>query len=110
MKKPKKGDKLYIPSAYHISRGEDDVDGGLATIDYIEYSTTLPADDYNAIMVGFEEVQGTAYNYRWLLEEQEKLAVKYKDQIATPNPDVNTPWIQKGDIVNGEIYDGKDIW
>ena len=41
--------------------------------------------------------------------EQEKLAKEYKDKPAHPDPDIYTPWIEEGDIVNGEVYIGKPI-
>lgn len=107
---PKIGDKLYISSSYYISHGEDDVDGGLATIKSIKISDHLPADDNNSIFVTFEEIPGVEYNYKLLLEKQDKLSKEYADKIAKPNPDINTPWIEEGDIVNGEVYKGKPIW
>lgn len=45
--KPKIGQKLYIPSAYYVYRGKDDFEGGLAIIDRIEYSDTLPEGHMN---------------------------------------------------------------
>ncbi len=36
--KPNKGDKIYVPSAYYVYRGEDDFEGGLATINKVEAS------------------------------------------------------------------------
>ena len=36
MKLPEIGDTLYIPGSYHISRGSDDIDGGLATISEVQ--------------------------------------------------------------------------
>ncbi len=108
---PKIGDKLYVPSAYHISRGEDDIDGGLATISKVEISKHLPKNHINSIMVKFEELdKATSYNYRILLEQQKELKEEYGDQVAKPNPDINTPWIESGDIVNGREYNGKPIW
>ena len=32
MNLPNKGDKIYIPTELYVYRGEDDIDGGLATI------------------------------------------------------------------------------
>lgn len=104
------GDKLYIPSAYHLSRGSDDVEGGLATIDGFEFSKTLPKDHRNYTFVSFKEHPNRGLNYQYVLENQEKWAVEYKDKIAHPCPDIDTPFIQDGDIVNGQVWKGGDIW
>lgn len=110
MKLPKIGDKIYIHSSFYISRGEDDVLGGLATINKVEVSKHLPIEHCNSVMIGVKEVSSTLYNYKSLLEEQEELKKQFGENSTRPDPDINTPWIQSGDIVNGEIYTGKDIW
>ena len=111
MELPKKGDKLYIPSSYFISHGSDDVDGGLATIASIDVNKNLPEGHRNRIFVSFEETGAAhAYNLTILLEDQEKLAKEYAGKIATPSPDIDTPWIEDGDIVDGKEYHGPDIW
>lgn len=110
MNKPKIGDKIYIPTQLHISRGEDDIAGGLAEIDRIEISKHLPENHYNGIMVGFKGFnKAHSWNYNYLLENQDEWSKEYGNQIAKPDPDINTPWIQDGDYVNGSIYHGKDI-
>jgi hypothetical protein len=111
MNLPKEGDKLYLPTQMYISRGDDDIQGGIAEIDRIEISKKLPIEHYNSIMVGFKEIgEGRSWNYRYLLENQEEWSQKYAGKTAKPDPDINTPWIQEGDIVNEEVYKGKDIW
>jgi hypothetical protein len=110
MKIPKKGDKIYVPTSLHISRGSDDVQGGLATIESVEISEHLPAGHYNSIMVSVKEVPGVGYNYTHLLEIQEKLAKEFGENAAYPDPDVDTPWIEEGDIVDGKPYNGSPIW
>lgn len=107
---PKIGDKIYIPSSYHISRGSDDVQGGLATISRVEISKTLPADHVNAIMVLVEEISGTSYNYKNLMEKQEELKKEFGEKKACPDPDIDTPWIESGDIINDKPYSGPSIW
>lgn len=99
MKLPEKGDKIYIPSSWHISRGSDDVAGGLATISKVIVDERLGEDHMNGVMVEFEEVPSTRYNYKVLLEKQEKLKEQFGNQIARPDPDIDTPWIQPGDMV-----------
>ena len=106
----KKGDKLYIRGSCSISNGSNDVAGGLATIKEIEVSKTLPEGHMNSIFVSFEEIPNHSYNYLLLLEEQEKLKERYGNEKAHPDPDIDTPWIQSGDIVNGSVYNGPDIW
>lgn len=110
MKLPSKGDKIYIPSSYHISSGSDDVQGGVATIDTIKVNTDLPKDHYNSVFVSVEKVPGHGFNYQYLLEQQDELKKQFKDKIARPDPDIDTPWIQEGDWVDGKKYHGPDVW
>ena len=120
IKKPKIGDKIYVHSSFYISHGSDDFVGGLCTIDGIEYSKTLPEDHCNYCMVRIKERPSmvrikerpsTAYNYLYLLEEQEELKEQFGDQVGYPDTDIDTPWLEKGDIVgDGEIYDGDPMW
>lgn len=88
--KHKKGNKLYIPSAYYIDRGWDDFEGGLATIESFDISKTLPEDHYNSIFISFKE-SPSSYNYRYVLENQEKWKQEYADKIAHPSPDGENP-------------------
>ena len=111
MKIPEIGDKLYLPTQLHISRGEDDIFGGIAEISFVEISKYLPIEHINAIMVKFKGFsQSHLWNYKLLLEKQKEYSIKYADKIAKPDPDINTPWIESGDIVNGVKYTGKSIW
>ena len=107
---PKIGDKLYVGTSLYISRGSDDVAGGLATINKVDISKNIPIDHINAIMVSFKEVPGVGYNYKSLVADQKRLAKDYKGQKAHPDPDVDTPWIEDGDTVNGKPYKGSSIW
>ena len=45
-----------------------------------------------------------------LIEEQTELSKLYKGDTAHPDPDIDTPWIEEGDIVNGKVYKGNPIW
>ena len=99
MEEPKIGDKIYVPTSLYVYRGEDDFEGGLATISSIEKSKHLPEDHYNYLMVGIEERKGTSYNWRYLMENQDKWKAEYGDQVAHPDPDdrpefnqPNTDW------------------
>ena len=84
---PKVGDKIYVPTSLYVYHGEDDFAGGIATINKVELSKTLPPDHYNYTMVGIEERPGTLYNWLPLQEKQEELKERYGDQIAHPDPD-----------------------
>jgi hypothetical protein len=44
------------------------------------------------------------------MKDQEKNKELYGDQIAKPDPDIDTPWIEEGDWVNGQKYTGSPIW
>lgn len=96
---PKVGDEIYIPSAFYISRGSDDVVGGLATVSKIK-------DGF----VSIQEFPGKSYSWKYLSERQDDLRTKFGDKRAYADPDIDTPWIEKGDIVDGEICDGEPIW
>ena len=85
---PEKGDKIYIPSSLHVYRGEDDIAGGLATIDEVFPIDFLPKDHINYWSVSLEEVgPHTQYNWRILMEKQEELEKTYKNEVAHPDPD-----------------------
>lgn len=105
----KKGDKIYIPSQLHISRGSDDIAGGLATINKLIDNPNLPDGHYNKTMVSLEETSGHSYNLNYLKENQEKWSKEYAGKIAHPDPDIDTPWIEDGDFVNGKVYHGPSI-
>lgn len=104
------GDKLYIPSAYHCSRGSDDVEGGLATIKDFSINQALPEGHYNRIFVEFHEHPNRGLNYKYVLENQDEWASEYAGKIAHPCPDIDRPFIEKGDIVNGKPWEGSEIW
>lgn len=87
MKLPKIGEKIYVPASLYLSHGHDDFEGGIATISEIHTSDHLPPDHINYYMVTVEERPDTSYNWRILLENQDKLKERFKDQIAHPDPD-----------------------
>lgn len=94
MKKPKEGDKIYVPTSLYVYRGEDDFEGGLATINKIEYSNHLPEDHYNYTMVGIKERPGTMYNWKYLMENQDEWKARYGEQVAHPDPDMRPEFNQ----------------
>lgn len=98
--KHKVGDEMYIPSAMYISRGSDDRVGGLATIKEFR----------NNEMVVFCEFPNTVHSYEYLLTQQDELKKQFGNNKAYPDPDIDTPWIQNGDIVNGQPWTKGDVW
>lgn len=102
------GSKIYIPGSMSISNGSSDVAGGQATISKIEENISAGE---KCRFVEVKEVPGHQYNWDTYLKPlQDQLKKEYKNQIAHPDPDIDTPWIEEGDIVNGEKYIGKSIW
>ena len=111
MIKHKAGDKMFVRGSMSISNGSSDTAGGIATIKKIKVDEHLGEDHINGVMVEFIELPGHGYNYKYLLEEQEKLAKVYNNgEVAHPDPDIDTPWIEEGDWVNGSQYKGPPIW
>jgi hypothetical protein len=81
------GEKIYVPTSLYVYRGKDDFEGGIATINKIEYSKHLSKNDINYTMVGIEGRPGCMYNWKSLLEEQKELKKRFGEQIAHPDPD-----------------------
>ncbi len=94
IKIPKIGDKIYVPSCYYVYRGEDNFEGGLATINKIEEKKHLPKDDTNYWFVGIEGRPTTMWNWKILLKEQNELKRKHMGQIAHSNPDLSAEFNQ----------------
>ena len=84
---PEVGMKIYVPSAFYLSHGEDDFCGGIATISEIKYSDHLPKDHFNYCFVGIEESERTRYNYLSLMSQQEELKQEFGDNKCYPDPD-----------------------
>jgi hypothetical protein len=85
---PEVGQEIYIKSSYYIDHGEDDVDGGLAHIERIEYNPGCK-NPINRVMVKVREVDGHQYNYFTLMGDQDKLRADYGDREAKNNPDLD---------------------
>ena len=102
------GDKIYIHGSCSISNGSSDVAGGLATIKKI---TNGISGGEPCRFVELEGIPGHSYNWDcYLKQDQAKLKKEYGKQKAKPDPDIDTPWIEAGDIVDGKVYTGKPIW
>jgi len=101
---PQIGDRIYVPSSFHISRGEDDVVGGLATITRVYKS--MSGGDPNCIFVDVEEHPNKGYNWtQRISKDQKKLKKTFGKKRAYPDPDINTPWLEPGDHYSS--YDGR---
>lgn len=109
-KAPKIGDQIYVRSSFSISNGSSDVVGGLAEVVEVTENESLPVGHFNRVFVSVKEHPGHSYNWRSLEKEQEKLKAEFGDKRAYPDPDIDTPWIEDGDIVNGQVYHGPPIW
>lgn len=94
------GQDIYVTSAMFISRGSDDRVGGLAKIKSID-------EKNNRVVV--EEFPNIQFGLDSLMKQQEELKITFGDNRAYPDPDVDQPWIQDGDTVNGHVYHGPDI-
>jgi hypothetical protein len=103
MKKPQVGQKIFVPSQLFLSHGSDDFAGGEATISRVY-------EQYGSTWVEIAERTDHVYNWDIIGLDQAKLRKEYKGQKAHPDPDIDTPWIEEGDTVNGEVYHGPSIW
>ena len=74
------GDKLYVGSSYYIDHGEDDREGGIATVDYVKHEE-VPKNPVNSWFVYFVGLT-SGINLTILLEEQEKLERQYAGKLA----------------------------
>ncbi len=105
---PEVGDKIYVNSSYSISHGSDDFTGGLATVSRVYKS--MSGGDANCLFVEIAE-GNRSYNWTQILStEQAKLKKKFGKQKAHPSPDIDTPWLEPGDIVGHGVYVGPAIW
>jgi len=78
------GMQLYVPTKLYIDRGEDDVQGGLATVERVEDNECkYEVNRWFVKMRGLPNLS----NLTMLLEDQEKLAVQYAGKIAKHDPD-----------------------
>jgi len=99
----KVGDKIYVKTSLHISSGSLDVIGGLATVSKV---SKIGED----IFVDVLEHPQHSYNWAYLSKLQSKLKKEFGKKKAYPDPDIDTPWIEEGDFVNGEGYHGRPQW
>lgn len=108
LKAPKVGQDIYVESSFHISNGSADVRGGLARVTKV---TTETSGGEPCLFVEIAEHPGRSCNWSQHLSKiQAKLKKQFGTERARPDPDIDTPWIEDGDTVNGEVYHGPDIW
>ena len=100
--------EIYVDSHFYISHGSDDVVGGLAKVSDVSEGVS---GGEPCIFVEVEEHPGNSYNWTQMLsKEQNKLKKKFGKKRAYADPDIDTPWIEEGDIVDGKPYKGPPIW
>jgi len=103
------GMTLYVPGRMSLSHGSSDIAGGKATVKVVTFEENKHIPD-NQWSVAFFEIPKVTYSLVYLLREQETLKERYKDQIAHPDPDEDRPFIEPGDFINGQIYQGPERW
>jgi hypothetical protein len=81
---PGVGDEIYVPTKMYIDHGQDDVDGGVATV--IEVRPGISGGQPTSYIY-VKEHPGSGYNWEFLAGEQEKLAERFGQERARPNPD-----------------------
>jgi hypothetical protein len=105
---PKVGDNIYVQSHFYISHGSDDVVGGLATVTKLTKSISGGKE---CLFVSVKEHPGNSYNWtQFLSERQDSLRLEFGNEKAYPFPDIDRPWIEDGDTVNGVVYRGDPKW
>ena len=97
---PKIGDKIYVDSHFYISEGSGDVTGGLATVSRVCKGISVTA----VIFVEVKEHPGHSYNWtQFLSKTQDILRKRYDKAVAGTDPDIDTMWIEPGDIIEGGV-------
>ena len=83
---PKVDDDIYVQTALHLSRGRDDVVGGLARV------TSVSGGMSGGEAVHFITVKEISGGFNWehyLALEQENLKKEFGKQRAYPDPDLS---------------------
>lgn len=83
-KEPKVGDEIYVPTRCSISHGGDDSRGGKGRISKVSEGISAGEPCW---FVTVEEVPVRSFNYKLLLQDQEKLAAQFGDERARMDPD-----------------------
>jgi len=77
---PKVGQKIWVPSRMYLDRGEDDMVGGLGTIDSVR-------QDRHIVWVSVSEVPNHDFNLEVILDEQKELENEFGRRKPYPQPD-----------------------
>ena len=80
---PEVDDDIYVPSAYYLSHGVDDFEGGLCRIVKIE----CPEWSKGTPFVEVAERPGHSYNLDYLLGRQDELRERFGDKRGKEAPD-----------------------
>jgi len=108
IKTPPIGSEIYVGSHFYISSGSRDVVGGLTKVAHVSSGVS---GGEPCLFVEVKEHPGHSYNWTQIpSKEQGKLKKEFGKKRAYPDPDIDTPWIEDGDCVNGETYHGDPIW
>lgn len=108
IKTPKVGQKIYVDTSLYLSHGSDDFVGGIATVTRV-YKEISGGE--KVTFVDIAERPGHGYNWtQFLMNKQAELKKEFGKRKAHADPDIDTPWIEPGDIVNGQRYSGPPIW
>jgi hypothetical protein len=83
---PEIGQDIYIGTSLYIDHGEDDVRGGLAKINGIEYNPGC-GNPTNRVFVTVAELPGRSYNYLIAMQEYDERKASYGENRAYPDPD-----------------------
>lgn len=81
---PKVGDDIYVPTALHLSRGSDDVMGGLAKV--VSVGVEMSGGE-QVHFVSVEEVPGFFNWEQGLASKQKELKKRFGKNRAHPDPD-----------------------
>ena len=81
---PKVGEDVYIDSAFHIDRGEDDRVGGLARVTSVKTTINVGKTVH---VIGVKEVSDQFYWENGIGLNQEELRKEFGHKRAYPDPD-----------------------
>jgi hypothetical protein len=107
---PLVGGIIYVPSALYISRGEDDVCGGKATVTEVKEEIH---GNRKVHMVRVKELPRKGYYWEnGLMQDQEKLKERFGDNFAYPDPDereeFNAHSIITHDVIRRWLKEGQE--
>lgn len=83
---PEVGTDIYVRSAYYLSHGADDFEGGLCKVTKVYAGVSAGEPTW---FVEIEERPGHSYNWAMLREEQDKLKAQHGDRRGHPDPDLD---------------------